>query len=137
MRKNDDKIKKLLSEIEAKRKALGSKPRAIWKTNGVLLGTNINTINSTAKCIELAAQFVWDKYRYIEACKFLELPAQNSEEKISFLNDALDDIKLRCQMVLWDIEKKKLEAMENRLKDLRSEDAKTEDALADIEKSLV
>ncbi len=46
------------------------------------------------------------------------------------------DLKVRVQMIQWDAEKKKLTAMENHLKALRSEDAKTEDALEDITKTL-
>lgn len=139
MSKNDDKIKALLTDINAKKEALGVKPRANWKTNGIIKSldsdTNINTINTTDKCVLLAARFLLEKSCYVEACKFLDLPDKDSEH-VSYTNDVLSDIKLRSQMIAWDIKKKQLEFMEKKLKDLRSEDAKTEDALADIENSL-
>ncbi len=96
---------------------------------------NLNTVNSTDRCIKLAAHILLEKSHYTEACKLLELPEKDSTQ-VSALNNALDDIKLRTKMVVWDDEKKKLEGLEKKLKDLRSTDAKTEDALADISKNL-
>lgn len=140
MSKNDDKIKSLLTSIDNKRKDLGTKPKPNWKTNAILKisgydGVNINTVNSTDKCIKLASQILLEKSFCTEACKVLELPEQDSEQ-VSLLNDSLDDIKLRVKMIVWEAEKKKLQAMEKKLKDLRSTDAKTEDALDDISKTL-
>jgi len=132
---NDKKIKDLLTAIETKRKALGSKPKAQWKTNGVLESTNINTINSLDKCVFLASRLLQERSVTKEACEFLGVPQQDSERS-SWINDALDDVKLRTQIIKWEAEKKKLQAMESKLKDLRSEDAKTADALADIASAL-
>jgi hypothetical protein len=140
MSKNDDKIKALLIDIDKKKKEMGEKPRASWKTNGILRVSgdeaNINTVNSTDRLVELTAKLLSEKANYSEACQFLGLQEKTSS-KVSLINDTLEDVKLRTQMVLWDIEKKKLDVMERKLKDLRSEDAKTEDALADIAKELM
>lgn len=135
VKENDKKIKDLLSAVEAKRKQLGTKPKAHWKTNGVLEGTNINTLNSTDKCVILAAQLLQEQSFTTEACKLLGVKAQSSK-RATYLKDAIDDLKLRVEIVQWEAEKKKLQAMEAQLKDLRSSDAKTEDALADIAASL-
>lgn len=139
--KNDDKIKNLLAEINNKKSKMGAKPRAQWKTNGVLKiagsdGVNINTILSTEKCVELVAKLLSEKNNYTEACKFLGVK-ESSNEKISYINDSLDDLNLRNQVIMWDAEKRKLDLMESKVKDLRSADAKTEDALNDIEKELM
>jgi hypothetical protein len=72
---------------------------------------------------------------YDQACEFLEVDGAGSE-LIKGVNDALHDVKLRVEIIKWDNEKKKLSAMEKQLKDLRSEDLKTEDALSALEKEL-
>jgi len=131
---NDKKIKELLAQTDKKRTELGTKPKAVWKTNGVLRGKNINTINDISVCVSEAATYLLDRDSIKNACEFLGVEQNKSD--ISQLNDALDDLKLRVQMIVWDGEKKKLQAMEAKLKDLRSHDAKTDDALADIEASL-
>lgn len=144
MSKNDIKIKALLEKIDLQKEKLGEKPKGLWKTNGILkvLGANysvnsvnINTINSINMCIELVTKVLLERSHCIEAHKFLEVPEGASTRGLE-LNDMLDDIKLRSKMIKWDSEKKKLERLESQLKDLRSEDAKTEDSLADIAKSL-
>lgn len=128
---NDTKIKSLLEAIESKKKAMGTKPKATWETNGVINGRNINTINSVDVCVELASALMMTKGYYEQACDFLDVEVVESEA-VKGINDALTDVKLRAKIIQWDAEKKKLQAMEKKLKDLRSEDAKTEDALGDI-----
>jgi hypothetical protein len=132
---NDAKIKALLESIEQKKSQLGTKPRAVWRTNGVIEEKNINTITSIETCISLVSQLIGKKDSHKKACEFLQVypgVAYFGTE----IDDALADLKLRVEMLLWDVEKKKLGALEKQLKDLRSEDAKTEDALAAITKDL-
>ena len=136
---NDKKIKDLLSAIESKKKELGTKPRLQLKTNGLIdVGgerVNINTVTGTDKCVVLAGRLLIEKAYAEKACEFLGVPTKGSE-RLSYLTNALEDVKGRAQMILWEGEKKKLQAMEAKLKDLRSEDAKTQDALADIAAAL-
>lgn len=136
---NDNKIKALLQAIETKRTQLGTKPKAVWKTNGVItisgIPTNINTVTSVDKCAKLAASILMDTKYIKEACKFLGLEEASNEDHMAY-NDMLDDLKLRVQMIKWDEEKKNLTHMESKLKDLRSVDLKTEDDLAKISKTL-
>lgn len=136
---NDNKIKTLLTAIETKREQLGVKPKAAWKTNGVVnvsgTPTNINTINSIDKCVKLASSILREQLSFKEACKLLEVHEKESEDFLLY-NDLLSDIKLKVQIIKWDEEKKKLSQMEDKLKDLRSVDLKTEDDLANIAKNL-
>lgn len=131
---NDAKIKALLQSIETKKGQLGTKPKAVWETNGVINGRNINTLNTVEGCVALVSELLGQKGLYEQACTFLGVPAGDLMKSV---DDALSDVKLRVQMIKWDNEKKKLTVMENQLKDLRSEDLKTEDALASLEKELV
>ena len=133
---NDIKIKSLLKTIEEKRNQLGTKPKVAWKTNGIIklenATYNINTINSIELCIEIAANLIKNRSAIKEAHLFLEVEYKEDDS----ISDTLSDIKLRANIIRWDIEKKKLQAMESKLKDLRSVDAKTEDALSEIAGSL-
>lgn len=129
---NDAKIKTLLQSIEQKKLQMGEKPRAVWQTNGVIEEKNINTINSVDVCIELAAMLIGRRDSIAAACGYLGVSRSGWKD----IEDALDDLKLRVKMIQWDIEKKKLTAMETKLKQLRSEDLRTADELDDITKAL-
>ena len=140
--KNDEKIKALLEAIETKKQSLGTRPRLSLKTNGVITKdlndsfdtpVNINTLNLD-KCISTTAKLLSFKSTLRETMNFLELP----EDPASLIkvDEYLDDIKGRTKALLWDEENKKLKAMEDKLKELRSVDAKTEDAIGDIAKLL-
>jgi hypothetical protein len=130
---NDAKIKALLQSIETKKEQLGTKPKGVWETNCVINGRNLHTLNTIEVCVTLASELLGQKGLYGQACTFLGVQAGDLMKGI---DDALADIKLRVRMIKWDEEKKKLSAMEKQLKDLRSEDLKTEDALASFEKEL-
>jgi len=134
--KNDARVKKLLTEIDKKKKALGAKPRAALKSNGVLNmngvpSVNINTISSKEKCVELVTRILLETKFVKDACEFLEIETIESS-KFKELNDFLEDLKMRMSIIKYDEEKKKLSKLEKQLKDLRSEDAKTADALDSI-----
>lgn len=129
---NDNKIKELLKSIEQKKEKMGAKPKPSWKTNGIVAERNINTINSVDVCVELASQLIGKKESYDKACDFLGVKKESNTD----IDDSLSDLKVRVQIIQWDIEKRKLNAMELQLKNLRSEDAKTEDELDDIVKAL-
>ena len=135
MSKHDEKVKALLKTVETKRKELGNKPKASWKTNGLVEGTNINTLNTIDKCIVLAAKLVMEQSATKQVCELFDIDITGSD-RASYLSDALDDLKLRVKIVNWEADKKKLQKLEDQLKDLRSEDAKTEDALDNISKLL-
>ncbi len=52
-----------------------------------------------------------------------------SKKSESMINDVLDDLKLRVDILKFDQEKKRLNDLESNLNDLRSEDLKTQDLL--------
>lgn len=133
---NDGKIKVLLASIEKKKEEMGVKPKGNWKSNGVLPGNvNINTLNSLDKCVGIASSLLMERQFLYDACGYLEVD-KDQTRSLSKTDDYLDDLKLKVKIIKWDAEKKKLSAMEKKLKDLRSEDAKTSDELADITKDL-
>jgi len=132
MSKNDDQISSLLKSVETKRAALGTKPRAAWKTNGLLKfedgsHVNINTVNTIEKCVEAIAFLLKEQSFVKQASELLGVAYSNPT-----FDDYIADFKLRAQMIQWDGEKRKLEVLEGKLKDLRSEDAKTADALSSL-----
>jgi hypothetical protein len=141
MSTNDNKIKELLKVIESKKEILGTKPRAAWKTNGILKRVNqphvnINTVNELDSCVDLVAELLQSKFHREESSKVLGVPFIPVTWNGDSLEDWFHDLKLRASMITWDLEKKKLNTLETKLSDLRSEDAKTEDALTGIMQEL-
>jgi len=142
MGKNDEQVRKLLTVIEEKESKLGTKPRAQWKTNGVFRlpvkagHVNINTVNDINICIGVIADLLRESHFIKEAAKLLEVGHEAYQWGGSTIEEWIHDFKLRASMLKWDAEKKKLDALKRKLKALRSEDAKTEDAISDIMKEL-
>lgn len=141
MTNNDSKIKDLLEVIASKKKELGEKPRASWKTNGILKKgndgyTNINTITDVNVCVSSVAFLLSEKYFQEESSKLLGIPCPEFVWNGASFEDWVHDFKLRVSMLTWDIGKKKLNSLESKLSDLRSEDAKTADAISNIMKEL-
>jgi len=137
MAKNDEKVKELLAVIEAKKKTMGARPKVTaWKSNGILKfgdgsHLNINVAGSVEQCVEAVAYLLQKQSFLTEASKLLGV--KYAEPSIE---EYIQDFKVRTSMIVWDGEKKKLDVLESKLKDLRSEDAKTEDALSDITQAL-
>ena len=131
MAKNDKKVKELLVQIEEKKNSLGARPRASWKTNGLLKygdeAVNINTVMTTEKCVEAVTHLLKEQYFKKNASDYLGVAFVAGDA-----DDYLQDFKLRAEMLKWDKENAKLKVLEAKLKELRSEDAKTADALSDI-----
>ena len=141
MAKNDDKIKELLSVIETKRTALGTKPRMTLKTNGLLKmkdkTVNINTVNSLTECIRIVADIIDVRDSFSKAAELLDIETFELPKVNGFsAEDWIEDFKLKVKIILWAVEDKKIKALESKLKDLRSNDLKTADALDDIEGAL-
>jgi hypothetical protein len=129
MAANDTKIKELLAQIEAKKAQIGDKPRATWKTNGIIgeEKSNINLMKMEA-CVSMTSKLIQERDYRAAAVSWLGVPAMADTS----IQDALEDLKLRASILKYDEEKKKLTALEAKLKDLRSNDAKTEDAIAEL-----
>lgn len=131
---NDAKITELLKSIETKKSQLGAKPKARWLTNGIIVvdGTthNINTINTINKCVEIVASILNKTKNVKEAQELLGVCETNT---FSDLEDTVTDLKLKCSIIKYDLDLSTINKLEKQLKDLRSEDAKTADAISDIE----
>ncbi len=141
MSKNDDKIKQLLGVIETKRVTLGTKPRMSLKTNGLLKlegkSVNINTVNSLVDCIRTVADIINVRDSYTKAAEVLEVDIIEIPKYNGFsFEEWIEDFKLKVKIIQWMIEDKKIKALESNLKNLRSEDLKTADALEDITSAL-
>lgn len=138
MSNNDTQIRTLLGTIETKRTALGAKPKTVLVSNGMIKDVpgyttvNLNTLNDMDKVVGVTAEMLRRKTAKKKALEYLQLPLEADPEIEAYLTD----LKQRASIINWMAEDKKLKAMEKKLKDLRSEDAKTEDALAAIVASL-
>ena len=140
---NDLRIKEMLAKVEAQRKDLGEKPKVSWKTNGIFKYDdrkylNINVATETDLIESLAFLYKCDSYRN---AAILELGINSSElQEFHFngypIKDYVEDFKTRISVMKWEKKKNLLSITEKRLKDLVSEEAKTEMELDDINKLL-
>lgn len=132
---NDAQIKELRTKIDAKRAELGEKPRLSYETNGVLPldgnKFNLNTLRDLAACVDLASQLIVRKEAQDKANEVLGTNVQIDFGSYT-IDQWLRDIKLRVSQMNWEHENKKLQAMDAKLADLLSEDAKTAEALSNI-----
>ena len=137
---NDANIKKLLQKVEDKRKLLGTKPRPNFLTNMLFRDhfepnpINLNTLTTKKSCITVLKKLAY------QALVNEVVKEWTKETDLNYGEHSIDDWKHDLLLILsrinWDIKKQELAALEAQLKALRSEDAKTEDALADILKTL-
>jgi len=141
MSKHDDKIKQLLTKIEADKKNLGTKPKVSLNTNGLFRYDNsnhfnLNTISDPGYLVRALGFLLEKETTQMEAAKRLGIDDYVFDWKGYSLKDWEGDFKLRAANIVWNGKQKKLQALQKKLKDLRSEDAKTDDALGEIEKML-
>ena len=139
--KNDLKIKELTIKVEEQQAKLGKKPKIAFITNAVFnegadLGSPLN-LNVLKKeyLIRLTTKLFSLKLAHEEAIKFLgmEVPLTVSNYPVS---DWLEDIKTRFKILEFEENQKKLDLTKEKLKQLLSEDARTELELENIEKNL-
>lgn len=132
---NDQQIKQYREKVEAKRKELGEKPKIAYDTNGVLPldgnKFNLNILRNLEACVDLASQLIARRDAQDTANEILGTDIQIKLGGFT-IDQWLGDIKLRVQTMKWDVENKKLQAMDAKLAELLSDDAKTADAIADI-----
>lgn len=132
---NDAKIKEFRTTVEAKREQLGSKPKLAYTTNASLdldgERINLNTLGNEEACVKVTSQLLAVDHLATLANEML-----GTKVKLKFgdftATQWIEDIKLRVKLIQWEVGYKKLIAMDKKLAALRSEDAKTTDAIADI-----
>lgn len=138
---NDERISQLLQSIEKKKKELGPRPRVSYITNGnICIGTtlvNINTLTSVNSIALYVAELLSKQHFLQEAEKLLGIHANDTlKEHASTNDDYIHDLKLRFEVLNWEIKNKQLKAMEADLKKLVSEDTRTAMQIDEIEKLL-
>lgn len=138
MAKHDTKIKQLLSKIEAEKKSLGKRPRAVLNTNGLFRFDNsnhfnLNTVSDVGYLVRALGFLLEKQATQAEAAKRLGVEGYVFDWKGYSLEDWEADFKMRADTIAWNAKQKKLQALQKKLKDLRSEEAKTGDALSEIE----
>jgi len=141
MSKHDDKIKQLLSKIETDKKNLGKKPKVSLNTNGLFRFDNsnhfnLNTVSDSGYLVRALGFLLEKETTQREAAKRLGVDDYVFDWKGYSLKDWEGDFKLRADSIVWNARQKKLAALQKQLKTLRSEDAKTDEALGEIEKML-
>lgn len=135
---NDATIKQFRAKVEAKRTALGDKPKVAYTTNALLnmdgAKINLNTL-TLDQCVDMTSRLLAMTHFNSEANERL-----GTDIKIKLGDFTADqwisDIKQRVTLLMWEAEKKRLGTLEGQLKSLMSEDAKTADALAAIAEQL-
>jgi len=130
MSNNDTKIKALLETIASKKEALGQKPRISYKTNGVFKYENndffnINTITEPQKLVEALSYLLVKQSFNDTAASMLSVPHKVLQWNGYTLDEWCEDFKTRLSVVSWEAKKKELEASEQKLKKLVSEDTRT------------
>lgn len=131
---NDAQIKKFRKTVETKRAALGTKPKLGYATNASIMmdgsRINLNTLDED-QCVDLVTRLLAQSHFNSEANKAL---GTNVKPRVGdfTVTEWIADIKLRVQLLAWESDKKKLNAMDAKLQELMSEGARTADAIADI-----
>lgn len=142
--KNDERIKKLLALIDEKKKALGKKPPAIhMQTNGVYRTLDkdctytLHVIQDESIIIMVVADLIGLFDNWNKAKVLLET---DSDEEFSYcgfsFSEWMADLKSTSKRIAYTRRKRELDILERKLKDLLSEDAKTENVLDELEKEL-
>lgn len=139
MNKNDRKIKALRQLVEERRLELGERPIGNLLTDGIIPIDNsrLNILDACRESLVAAyATIKADYEKYLEAAN--ELGFENYDFK--FLGYPFEywksDLKFASSLSRYNTRKKELGEIELRLKNLLSDDAKTAEALEEIEKSL-
>lgn len=132
---NDARISQYRDAIDAKRKALGEKPRLAYTTNALLEldGTkiNLNTLSSEEQCVGIVARLLALTHQTNSANELLGTSVVLKFGDFT-TSQWVSDIKLRVDLLKYERQKKKLAQMDDQLKTLMSDDAKTADAIAGI-----
>lgn len=138
MSANDKQIEQYRQTVETKRTELGTEPRPAYATNQLIQldpfdskKLNLNLLNSVEKCVETVRLIMLQAQAQDAANQAL---GTNIQLKIGgyTTDEWIGDIKSRLEVIEWKAEKVKLDAMDKKLSELLSEDAKKAKAIEDI-----
>jgi hypothetical protein len=139
---NDVVIKALMTKVEAQKKDLGTRPKAVLNTNGIFKypdGSKHLTLSVTRDPADLvdALSTLLDKVSSREkASKLLGVPVPSFQWNGYSVEDYVADFKNRIKLLEWEAKKVTLDATQAKLSALVSEEARTEMELAEIAKLL-
>lgn len=132
---NDARISQYRDAIEAKRKTLGLKPQVSYVTNALLPldgnKINLNTLQTQDECVQVAGRLILLEDCIERANKVLKTKVEAKVGDFT-VDQWLGDIQQRSRLIAWEGQRKKLGQMDDQLKTLMSDDAKTADAIASI-----
>lgn len=137
MNNNDTKINELMLKVAQKKEELGSKPKFVLNTNGLFknpngTSVNINTVNDESTVVYLTSILVGLEDAHKKACEILGVDVIFKHDGFT-LKDWVSDFKNRIALIKWNQKKTELDNAEKKLAGLMSEDAKTSQALKELE----
>jgi len=141
MSKNDEKIQKLLKAVEKQKQDMGKRPRVSFETNGLFVtaaGTklNLNTVANTDILVGHLAFLLGKETFAAKAAEMLGVEDQPLMWAGNSISDWAGDFRQQISLIKWRAKKKKLDALNQKLGKLMSEDARTANELSEIEKLL-
>jgi hypothetical protein len=141
MSKNDAVIKEMIAKIKEKKEQLGTKPRGILETNGVFENENgkvlnVNTINELYVLVSCLATILAREDYLKKASDVLGVKNTGFDYCGYSVDQWKRDFTLRKDIIEWNAKSKELSKLEEKLKTLRSEEARTEEELEEIGKIL-
>lgn len=138
MSANDQKIEQYRQAVEAKRSELGERPRPNYVTNQLLKldptdskKLNLNLISTPAHCVEVVRQLMIQSMAHDKANDALGTDIKFEIDGYT-IDDWISDIKSRLSVIQWNNKKVNLDAMDRKLAELLSEDAKKAKAIDDF-----
>jgi hypothetical protein len=134
-------IKQLMAKVATQKEALGTKPKAFWKTNALFKFNgdthfNLNTVSDSGKLVVALAHLLAQSDDTVKAAQMLGVAAPKFEWFGYSVEDWVDDFKMRISIIDWEAKKAKLDATQTKLSQLVSEEARTEMELESISKLL-
>lgn len=140
----DQRIEKLIKQINEKKANIGRAENPSWKTNRAFSFTedpkdniNLNTVRDVATLIRIAGFLKYRERAYHEGAEFLGVSKPPAFTWQGFpASDWLDDLKVNVTKLQIATERKKLEELEARLDKIISPEKRRELELAAIEREL-
>lgn len=142
MASSDAAVLKLISDVEAKIKALPGAARPVYRTNCLYLGqvsqklNNLHTINDTVSLVLLASDLMIASEYYNKASLLISQEVPPLKISGFTTEEWLHDFKLRADVLKLAEQKKKLATLRKKLDGVMSDDLRRELELEEIKKEL-
>ena len=139
MNPNDLRIKELQQKIQEQEANLSEKHKYKYATNSVLnldnTTYNLHVLNLSS-LLDLTTKLFNYEASFTKAKEYLKLTDYSCELDGYPIEDWLQDIKARVEILKWQAKKDNLKFAKARLKQLLSEEAKVADTLDEIAKDI-